>query len=80
MLEEMGKRPVTNVTSMDRWVASLERENVFFSCPLDIDFAMLEAFPDAYHAATDGTGPRFPNQKKEAEKYQARFHSAGSRC
>jgi hypothetical protein len=32
---------------------------VFFSLPLDIDFAMLSAFPDAYqHPNPGGRGPR----------------------
>ncbi len=26
----------------------LERQGIFFSCPLDLDFAMLRAFPNAY--------------------------------
>ena len=37
---------------------------------------MLTAFPDAYHAATDGTGPRIPNQTTDAERYQAKLDSA----
>src|SRR5262249_30877734 len=29
------------------WVSALQQEGVFFSFPLDIDFAMLAAFPNA---------------------------------
>src|ERR1051326_3490524 len=30
------------------WLRALKGEGVFFSFPLDVDFAMLRAFPDAY--------------------------------
>lgn len=42
----------------NHWVQALEEEGVFFSDPLDLDFAMLEAFPDAYqHPNPGGQGP-----------------------
>jgi len=41
------------------WIAALRSESIFFSFPLDIDFAMLKAFPNAYqHPAPGGRGPR----------------------
>ncbi len=41
------------------WLRALREEGVFFSFPLDIDFAMLTAFPLAYqHANPGGHGPR----------------------
>ena len=41
------------------WLKALREEGVFFSFPLDIDFAMLSAFPDAYqHPNPGGRGPR----------------------
>jgi putative ATP-dependent endonuclease of OLD family len=41
------------------WVQALEDEGVFLSDPLDLDFAMLWAFPDAYqHPNPGGRGPR----------------------
>jgi len=41
------------------WVKALGEEGIFFSFPLDIDFAMLSAFPDAYqHPNPGGRGPR----------------------
>jgi predicted ATPase len=43
----------------NEWLKALEEQAVFFSDPLDLDFSMLEAFPDAYqHPNTGGTGPR----------------------
>ena len=41
------------------WLKALREEAIFFSSPLDIDFAMLSAFPDAYqHPNPGGRGPR----------------------
>lgn len=41
------------------WLKALGEEGIFFSFPLDIDFAMLSAFPDAYqHPNPGGRGPR----------------------
>lgn len=41
------------------WLQALKQEGVFFSDPLDIDFAMLAAFPEAYrHPHPGGRGPR----------------------
>jgi putative ATP-dependent endonuclease of OLD family len=36
------------------WLTFLEGQGVFFSSPLDLDFAMLTAFPDGYGAAPLG--------------------------
>lgn len=42
----------------NHWVQALEEEGVFLSDPLDLDFAMLQAFPDAYkHPIPNGQGP-----------------------
>ncbi len=41
------------------WLKALRREGVFFSSPLDIDFAMLEIFPDVYQKPRPGgRGPK----------------------
>ena len=41
------------------WLKALREEGVFFSFPLDIDFAMLSAFPEAYqYPNPGGRGPR----------------------
>lgn len=40
------------------WLKALGEVDVFLSDPLDLDFAMLEAFPNAYqHPNPGGTGP-----------------------
>ena len=41
------------------WLQALKSEGVFFSDPIDLDFAMLSAFPEAYqHPHPGGRGPR----------------------
>jgi hypothetical protein len=41
------------------WLKALREEGIFFSSPIDIDFAMLSAFPEAYkHPNPGGRGPR----------------------
>jgi len=47
---------------LEGWLSYLERSSaVYFSWPLDLDLAMLAAFPAAYTATIDGTGPRMTN-------------------
>lgn len=45
-------------THLADWLTRLEQLGVFFSWPLDLDFLLLEAFPNQYQAATTGTGPQ----------------------
>ncbi|WP_255991682.1 ATP-dependent nuclease [Chitinolyticbacter albus] len=73
LMTESGK-PLTNaefegmhtwvdLSHLDGWVTHLEtKSNVFFSSPLDLDLAMLAAFPAAYEKVIDGTGPRMTNE------------------
>ena len=72
--ENMGKDP-NDLDNQKRWVESLEKHNVFFSFQLDIDYLMLEAFPDAYHQlAPSNGGPRIPNP--EDARYEGMVKSA----
>lgn len=52
----------TKIPALRLWLDDLEKYNVFFSWPLDLDLAMLKAFPDAYKATIEGTGPRMKNE------------------
>lgn len=46
------------------WIDSLKPHGVYFSSPLDLDLAMLEAFPEAYKAITPkGGGPKMTVEK-----------------
>lgn len=67
--DKLHRRSNTAVKKMNVWIKHLENTyDVFFSAPLDLDFAMLEAFPDAYKAlAPAPMGPRLP--KKGTVRY-----------
>lgn len=58
---------------IDGWALFFEQFGVFFSSPLDLDMAMLEAFPDAYKALLPGArGPQNPNdviRQKDSAAY-----------
>lgn len=50
--------------NLKAWVVSLKPHGVYFSAPLDLDLAMLEAFPDAYKAIIPkGGGPKMTADK-----------------
>jgi putative ATP-dependent endonuclease of the OLD family len=43
----------------NNWLQALKDEGVFFSYPLDLDFSMLNALPEAYQKPNPGgRGPR----------------------
>ena len=51
-------------TNLKAWANSLKPYGVYFSEPLDLDLAMLEAFPDAYEAIIPkGGGPKMAADK-----------------
>lgn len=68
--EHLHSKSVTDVASMDAWRDYFEKNfGVFFSAPLDLDFAMLEAFPNEYKGlAPPPQGPRLPPPKTSAYK------------
>ncbi|MBN8626279.1 MAG: AAA family ATPase, partial [Planctomycetes bacterium] len=73
-LAEMHGWDVTNA-HLSSWQQRLEEYGVFFSAPLDLDFLMLTAYPDAYKALETGaTGPNIP--KQDATDYGPRLKSA----
>lgn len=52
------------LTNLKGWVGSLKPHGVYFSAPLDLDLAMLKAFPDAYEAIIpQGGGPKMAVDK-----------------
>lgn len=65
-LEEFHKRNIEHLKSMNTWITKLEREDVYFSFPLDIDFSMLKKFQEQYES-TMSYGPRIPKDEQSAE-------------
>ncbi|WP_158633683.1 ATP-dependent nuclease [Tautonia sociabilis] len=68
---------VTDHELMGGWIRALEDFDVFFSSPLDIDFLMLEAHPEAYKSvAGEGMGPRVPSDEAKLGAYMADVRAA----
>lgn len=72
-LERMNKLDVHEEKSMQSWIKYLEKFNVFFSAPLDIDFLMLENFGEEYKGLLEEKeGPRLMIEM-EGKKEQKRI-------
>lgn len=64
-LAEMHTRAENNPKNQNGWLKRLEEYNVYFSGPLDLDFMMIEAYPDAYKSLLQGNeGPRIKDVGK----------------
>ena len=60
------------------WVnLRLKEYNVFYSAPLDLDFLMLEHYPEIYKKAIPKNGgPRVPKKDEEPDKFAAKVENA----
>lgn len=87
-LDQLHTWDVGKIENMNILLTRLEKYNVFFSYPLDIDFMMLECYGDKYISTlTDKEGPQIKlsdkNKKiinlntseKESEKFMERIKS-----
>jgi predicted ATP-dependent endonuclease of OLD family len=66
-LQELHMRG-TNYEQIKICLSLLESHGVFFAEPLDMDFMMLKAFPEAYKNTVEdrgGSGPRIPDQEDD---------------
>jgi len=65
----------TDTEGMDTWLKYFQcKFGIFFSAPLDLDFAMLKAFPEAYKELPDPLrGPSLPAQ--ETPEYKDTINS-----
>jgi hypothetical protein len=65
--DNLAGKDVADAEGMEAWITYFEENfNVFFSSPLDIDFAMLESFPKIYKGQAE-RGPRLP--KPDSAEY-----------
>lgn len=63
--ENMHNWDVNKTETMERWIKMLKKYDVYFSDPLDIDFAMLQCFKDRYISAlTSREGPKIKGYGK----------------
>ena len=63
-LPTLSDEEMTDGFADNSWMQALKDEGVFFSDPLDLDFAMFAAFPDAYKVLD--AGARGPENSEEA--------------
>lgn len=63
--------------SLMGWVTFLKKYNIFYSSPLDLDFLMLEHYPEIYKKAIPKNGgPRIPEKDKKPDKFAAKVTNA----
>lgn len=61
---------------MSGWISNLERHDVFFSKPLDLDFLLLTHYPNFYKATTPPNGgPRIPDKTIDPVAFQAKVNA-----
>ena len=58
-LTTLHERPLTDMSELEAWCRHLEQFDVYFSRPLDFDWAMYRSFPKLYRSAADV--PRSPD-------------------
>lgn len=81
--EDFGKMhdwDVNDSETLQRWINYLEKYNVFFSTPLDIDFLMLEHYGDIYKSLLgEKEGPRLiiMENDKKCQKYIKDIENTG---
>ncbi|WP_052600155.1 ATP-dependent endonuclease [Aureispira sp. CCB-QB1] len=57
------------------WLPLLEKYNIFYSFPLDLDFLMLEHYSKFYkEAIPKGGGPQIPDKETEPDKFLAKVN------
>jgi putative ATP-dependent endonuclease of OLD family len=64
--------------TLESWASCFEHHGIFFSMPLDLDMAMLEAFPDAYKKLPKGAkGPQKPEDAERQKEAGTRVLGTG---
>ena len=48
-LSSLNDTELLNFPPLNKWLKAFQENGIFFSHPIDLDFAMLRAFPEAYH-------------------------------
>lgn len=55
--------------SRTTWIKAFQENGIFFSYPIDLDFAMLRAFPNAYQVPkSGGSGPQDDSENVQKKK------------
>jgi len=65
-IEDFHNRKSNRLKSLNTWIEKLEKEDVFFSYPLDLDFTMLMSFQEEYQNTME-RGPQIPKDSNSTE-------------
>ncbi|PKE61569.1 ATP-dependent nuclease [Macrococcoides caseolyticum] len=65
-IEDFHNRKSNSLKSLNTWIKKLEKEDVFFSYPLDLDFTMLMSFQEEYQNTME-RGPQIPKDSNSTE-------------
>ncbi|MBE9585709.1 AAA family ATPase [Mucilaginibacter sp. JRF] len=66
-----------DVDSLMGWVNMLKKYDIYYSSPLDLDFLMLEHYPDFYKSAIPkGGGPEIPDAEEDYDAFEIKLNSA----
>jgi len=76
-VDQLADQQLRSGETKENWIGAFQAEGIFFSHPLDLDFAMLHAFPDAYQIPNPGgRGPK-GSAKDIAAKKNATLKTGG---
>ncbi len=76
-VDQLTDQQLRSGETKGNWIGALQEEGIFFSYPLDLDFAMLHVFPDAYQIPNPGgRGPK-GSAKDIAAKKNATLKTGG---
>lgn len=73
-IEDFHNRKSEKIKSIDAWKTKLEKEDIFFSYPLDLDFSMLMSFEREYKN-TMVNGPQIP-KKIDSPEYEKKLKNS----
>lgn len=66
-LQAIAAMAPSNINALRQWTAWLQRFHVYFSDPLDLDYTMLKAYPNAYRVLAPGMrGPAGAGEPRDA--------------
>lgn len=65
-IEVFHNKKSNSLNSLNTWIKKLEKEDVFFSYPLDLDFTMLMSFQEEYQNTME-RGPQIPKDSNSTE-------------
>ncbi|MCM8529116.1 MAG: AAA family ATPase [Lentisphaeraceae bacterium] len=72
LLEKFGEWTILTkewIEYMKYWLKELEKKNIFFSYPLDLDYSMEKSFSEQYRVLPESaTGPVIPEQDDEEKE------------